>query len=152
MNVVTALIEAHIIRKINNRIEFLLLKRSPQEKYPKLWQMVTGAIENEEKASDAAIREIQEETGIELDSFWVVPKVNSFYSEQLNKIVMIPVFVGLAKEGCEVVLSEEHTESKWVNRSAAKELLAWPGQKESIDIIEEYFSDPKSPLYLNKIF
>ncbi len=131
-------VEAHIIRKIENDIEFLLLKRSPEENYPNLWQMVTGRIDDGEKIYETAVREIKEETGLSPQKLWVVPNVNSFYSPQRDKVFSVPVFAALV-DSREVILSEEHSEFQWLKKDEAKPLLAWPGQRMSVDIIHEYF-------------
>lgn len=143
MKVISYLIEAHIIRKVNDDIEFLLLKRSENEKYPGVWQMVTGSVDENEKAYATALREIKEETGLELTNFWVVPNVNSFYSPERDSVVMVPVFAGLANQDI-VKISDEHSDYKWVKRNEAKKLLAWPGQRKSVDIIYEYILNEKS--------
>ena len=76
MNIKSTLIEAHIFRKIENGIEFLLMKRAPDEIYAGVWQMVTGSSEDSEKAYETAIREINEETNLIPISFWILPAVN----------------------------------------------------------------------------
>jgi hypothetical protein len=43
-----------------------------------------------------------------------------------------------------VTICDEHCESKWVNPDEAKMLLAWPGQRRSVDIITEYFTKERS--------
>lgn len=143
MNVASSLIEVHIFRKIGNDLEFLLLKRAPNEKYPDLWQMVTGSIENED-AHQTALREINEETGLTPIKFWVVPNINSFYSPERDVIIMIPVFAVLVDGKQKVIISEEHSEFKWVKKEEAIKLLAWPGQRQSVEIICEYFTNQQS--------
>jgi dATP pyrophosphohydrolase len=151
MNINSKLIEAHIFRKTEDGIEFLLMKRSPNEVYAGVWQMVTGAIENGEKAFETAIREIREETNLFPKGFWIVPNVNSFYSTADDAITMVPVFVAEVEKNSEVILSSEHTEYIWCSKNKAKELLAWPGQRKSVDIISEYFSVDSSLLKLIEI-
>ena len=146
MNIISNLIEAHIFREQNGIIEFLLLKRSPEEYYPKLWQMVSGKIKENETAYNAALREIKEETGLVPEKFWVAPTVNSFYSPDNDKICLLPVFAVKVKFGSEVKISKEHTEFKWVNPEEAKKLLAWDGQRKSIDVIVDYFLNRNSIL------
>ena len=51
MNIKSNLIEAHIIRKTNIGLEFLLMKRAPDKIYAGVWQMVTGRVKKNEKAS-----------------------------------------------------------------------------------------------------
>ena len=143
MNIESSLIEVHIFRRVGNDLEFLLLKRASNEKYPDLWQMVTGSIENED-AHQTALREINEETGLTPIKFWVVPNINSFYSPERDVIVMIPVFAVLVDENQNVIISEEHSEFKWVKKEEAIKLLAWPGQRNSVEIIYEYFTNQQS--------
>ncbi len=140
MNVTSNLIEAHIFRLVGKEMEFLLLKRSENEIYPGLWQMITGSIDGNEQAYQAAIREINEETGLTPVKFWVVPNVNSFYSPTQNDICMVPVFAALVSADNNVNISEEHSEYKWMCKDDAIKLLAWPGQRKSVEIIYEYFT------------
>ncbi|MCX6167908.1 MAG: NUDIX domain-containing protein [Ignavibacteriales bacterium] len=139
MNITSSLIEAHIFRKVENEIEFLLLRRSSNEIYGGLWQMVSGSTNENEKAFQAALREIMEETGLTPLKFWTVPNVNSFYSSTQNEICMIPVFAALVSNEAEVRISDEHSECRWVNLAETLKLLAWPGQRKSVEIIYEYF-------------
>jgi len=149
MEIISNLIEAHIFRIINNEIEFLLLKRSPNQYYPNLWQMVSGKIKENETAYNAALREIKEETNLTPEKFWVAPTVNSFYSPDKDYICLLPVFAALANSKCEVKISNEHTEYKWVNPDEAKQLLAWDGQRKSVDVIVDYVLNRNS--FLNFI-
>jgi dihydroneopterin triphosphate diphosphatase len=143
MNVEASLIEAHIFRIVNDRMEFLLLKRAENEKYPGIWQMVTGSIEDNEKAFEAALREINEETSLTPLNFWVVPNINSFYWTEKDVISTIPVFAALVQPDAKVLISEEHCMFKWVEKNEALCLLAWPGQHKSVEIIHDYFMQKK---------
>jgi len=151
MKIESTLIEAHIFRRVNSEIEFLLMKRAPNEIYPNIWQMVTGSIEPVEKAYETAIREIVEETSLHPKSFWNVPSVNSFYSTESDSINMVPVFAAEVASESEVILSDEHSEYLWCSKERANKLFAWPGQRESVNIISEYFSNEKSLLKLIEI-
>lgn len=151
MNVISDLIEAHIFKRTKNGLKFLLLKRAETEIFPGIWQMVTGKIKKNEKAFETVLREIKEETDLKPVNFWTVPLVNSFYSHSINAICMVPVFAVEIDESAEVIISEEHSDFIWVSRKKAKELLAWPGQRNSVDIICEYISDRKSFLKFVKI-
>ncbi len=139
MNIISNLIEAHIFREQNGKLEFLLLKRSPKQYYPNIWQMVTGKIKENELAYQTALREIKEETSLTPENIWVAPTVNSFYSPDKDYICLLPVFAAKVKFDSEVKLSKEHTEYKWLSPEEAKNLLAWDGQRKSVDVIVEYF-------------
>jgi dihydroneopterin triphosphate diphosphatase len=136
MKVVAGLIEAHIFRISDSGIEFLLLKRAAGEKYPNIWQMVTGTVEDDgEKAFETAIREIKEETNLAPEKFWIVPKTNSFYSHEKDEICLVPVFAVQVNPEAIVKISTEHSEFKWLSKEEAIKHLSFPGQRESVEII-----------------
>ncbi len=149
MKIVSKLVEAHVFRECDKGIEFLLLKRAENQPYPGIWQMVSGKIEKNEKAHETALREIKEETGLIAEKLWAVPNVNSFYEPIENCISMLPVFAAKICDKSQVRICSEHTEWKWVDPEQAKKMLAWVGQKLSVDIIIEYLSRSKN--YLNFI-
>lgn len=151
MKVKATLIEAHVFRRVEDTLEFLLLKRAANEIYANVWQMVTGSVEENEKAYQTAIREIKEETYLMPNRMWVVPNVNSFYYSDDDSINMVPVFVAEVDFTNNVRISDEHSEFKWCKKKEAKKLLAWPGQRNSVDIISEYFSKENSLLNLIEI-
>lgn len=140
MKIISNMIEAHIFRETKEGIEFLLLKRSEKEIYPGLWQMVTGKVEENETAYQAALREIFEETGLRPQRLWVVPNVNTFYSHENNTISLLPVFAARVSGHEEIKICDEHTESCWYIPEKAKSLLAWEGQRHSVEIIGRYYS------------
>ncbi len=144
MNIISNLVEVHIFRETESAIEFLLLKRAEDQIYPAVWQMVSGKIKESEKAFETSLRELKEETNLTPLKMWIAPKVNSFYSSQTDSICLIPVFAVQVKKDSKVVISNEHSEYKWVTSNEAKRLLAWDGQRKAVDLIEEYFLNEKS--------
>lgn len=151
MKIISSMIEAHIFRETENGIEFLLLKRAEDQFYPGLWQMVTGKIDENEKAFETALREIKEETGLVPLQLWVAPTVNSFYEPKEEYICLLPVFAARVNSDEKIRISSEHTEYKWVKKNEAKALLAWPGQRDAVDIIEDYFFNGKSFLHFVEV-
>ena len=67
-----------------------------------------------------------------------MPNVNSFYSHENDNIMMLPVFAAQVKENQDVIISDEHCDYQWLNAKNAKEILAWTGQRKSVDIIVNY--------------
>ncbi|MDT3696804.1 MAG: NUDIX pyrophosphatase [Ignavibacterium sp.] len=149
MKIISNLIEAHIFRVNKGKLEFLALKRSPEQNYPNLWQMVSGKIKKNETAYQSALREIKEETGLRPEKLWIAPTVNSFYSPDNDYICLLPVFAAKVKYNSKVKISNEHTEYKWVSPEQAKKLYAWEGQRKSIDVIVDYLLNRNS--FLNFI-
>lgn len=152
MEIKSTLVEAHIFRQEGNDIEFLLIKRAENDKiYPGLWQMVTGSIDENEKAYSTALREIKEETGLTPRNLWVIPNVNNFYNPSNDTVNLIPVFAALVDSESNVKLSEEHSDFKWVCKEEAVKILPWKGQRNSVETIHEYFTKEMQNLNLVEI-
>jgi dihydroneopterin triphosphate diphosphatase len=137
--VVCRIVEVCIFRFMNDRPEYLMLRRSPEEKiYPALWQFVSGAIDAGERAIDAALRELKEETGFVPTRFWVVPHANAFYDPSYDSVQVSPLFAAQVSHGDEPRLSKEHTEFEWLSYVSASERLVWPGQRLGLDVVNQY--------------
>jgi len=148
MEIISGYVEVHIFRRDNDSLKYLLLKRGEDEIYPGLWQMVTGKIKKGEKAYEAALREMKEETGLVPLRFWTAPRVNQFYQAERDAVFIVPVFAAEVSTE-EVRICREHSEFKWVNPHQAHELFPWEEQKAAVDIITGYVL--KMPGYLNLV-
>jgi len=119
--------------------EFLVLHRADGDKiYPGLWQIVSGGIENGEKAYEAVLREVKEEIGVKPKKIYNTPLTNTFYFYTNDSVNVSPVFAAEVGDGTEVKLSAEHQEFRWLNKEDAIDLLVWPGQKEAIRIVNDF--------------
>jgi len=131
---------------------YLLLRRSKGERvYPDLWQFVTGSIEGAEQASQAALRELEEETGLQPLAFWVVPYVSSFYDPGWDSLNLMPVFAAEVHPGSNPRLSEEHEASGWFSFEEALAMLVWPGQKEALRILHTYVATGGATNFLRRL-
>lgn len=99
--------------------------------YEHLWQGVAGEIEKGEKAWQAAIRELKEETGFDPIRIFVADHVSRFYETHGDRVNLVPVF-GIEVENGDVTLSKEHCEFQWMDFENARNTLVWNGQKEGI--------------------
>jgi len=133
--------------------EFLLLKRDkniPNQRYPGIWQGVTGKIEDAELPYRAALRELKEETGLKVKKMWTIDKVNTFYDAEENIMTLVPVF-GVAVNSINVLLSKEHCEYKWCNIKETIKLLPWVQQKKSVQIFYDMLKENKDRLKILEI-
>ena len=67
---------------------------------------------------------------------FVADHVSRFYEAYGDRINLVPVF-GIEVDSEEVILSEEHSEYKWVTLKKALKHLVWRGQKEGIQVVSE---------------
>ena len=151
MELKASMIEAHIYRKKNKKIKYLILKRGEKAHYPGIWQMVTGKVKKDETAMDAVIREVKEETNLDVQKLFVVPNVNPFYNHFDNSVNFVPVFLCQVKEVDEVNISKEHCKSKWVKMKKAKKKFAWPGQKHSLELIHGFLTGKEKQIHFVEI-
>ena len=137
-------VDVYVFRRNTTGLKFLLMKRSPGKIYEGLWQSVAGKIESGEKAYQAAVRELKEETGLIPKRIFATDHVSQFYEAKFDTLNIVPVF-GIEVEDKEVVLSEEHSAYTWENLEDAVEMLSWSGQKKGIMIVSEMASgeDPR---------
>jgi lipoyl(octanoyl) transferase len=107
--------------------EYLVLLRSPDR--GGYWNLVAGGVEPGEEPSEAAARELAEETGL-------VAPVTSLgldlsYEKPWGR-VELDAFVAEAPDAWEPTLDREHVEHRWCPEDDALELLAYPEPREAI--------------------
>lgn len=91
-----------------------------------------------ETSVNAALRELQEETGLPVRRFWTVPFVNSFYDPAKDCVHLIPVFAADVDSAQEPRLSSEHQRYTWLPYTAARRKLVWPGQQQGLTIVNNF--------------
>ena len=129
-------VDCYVYRRTDDGILFLLMKRNLNKIYEHLWQGVAGKIEEGETSSDAAIRELKEETGLSPVNMFVADHVSKFYEVHGDRINLVPVF-GIEVDSEIINLSEEHISYKWVDINEALNTLVWNGQKKGIQTVHD---------------
>lgn len=147
----TTIVCAYIYKKTADGPRFLILKRASRYMHG-LWQQVAGGIEDGETAIDAIVREIKEETGHSPKALYSADMTESFYNYHRNCIMIIPVFAAEFDSEKDVVLSNEHSDYKWVTVDQAKEHFIFHLQKSSIDVINREFALKDPPDELKIVF
>jgi dATP pyrophosphohydrolase len=129
-------VDCYIYRHTTDGIRFLLMKRNLNKIYEHLWQGVAGKIEKGETSSEAAVRELKEETGLSPVNIFVADHVSRFYEVHGDRINLVPVF-GIEVDSENVILSEEHISYKWADIDEALNTLVWNGQKKGIQTVHD---------------
>jgi 8-oxo-dGTP pyrophosphatase MutT (NUDIX family) len=102
--------------------KFLLIRRSPSSDRAGEWESPAGHVDPGENAEEAALREVLEETGLDI---LLAPHKHSFETARDKKSAVI--FYGLvpgSEENAEVTLNpEEHDEFKWLSLKEIPEFI-----------------------------
>ena len=128
-----------VLRPAENSCEVLLLRRTGT--LAGTWCQVAGAIEANETAWQAGLREVEEETGLRPDRFYSAYICEQFYEADRNAISLLPVFVGFAPDGATVRLNAEHSDFRWVSFDEAIRMVPFAGQRKVLKHIREEFID-----------
>lgn len=122
-------------RWIKSEIQFLALKRSDDGR----WQGVAGGVEANETVEQAAIRELAEETGFEVESLILldtrasIPKcVFSDHAQWSEDQYVVTEFAFGAEVEDEPKLSYEHTDFRWGSADQIRELVHYDSNRTAI--------------------
>lgn len=97
------------------------------------WQGVSGGIESGEGAATAALREMQEETGITPRRIYTVDAIFQLYNAARDRIETVVVFAAEVDRDAEPTLSAEHDEWRWASVETAMQLLPFAPQRHAIE-------------------
>ncbi len=121
----------------NGEFETAVFKRQPDD--GDFWQFVSGGGEDDESPLEAALRELREETGLflremrSLKSYEMIPASVFRTADWGSNITEVPEHCfAIEVDDEEIVLSEEHTEFRWVSLAEALELLYWESNRAAL--------------------
>ncbi|MEO8910435.1 MAG: ATPase, T2SS/T4P/T4SS family [Gemmatimonadaceae bacterium] len=123
--IVPGVVEVYVIRPNAGDWRILLLQRAADAKRPGSWETVYGKIDPGERAEQAAVREVREETALDIKALYNVT-VSSFYLHTNQTIQMSIVFAAFVDEEGDVILSEEHRRFEWLSVDDANDRFTWP--------------------------
>jgi hypothetical protein len=69
---------------------------------------------------------------------WAIPYVDSYFDLAHEAIQVVPVFAAELSASSAVRLSTEHQRFEWLRYEDARRRLVWPGQRRSLEIVQEF--------------
>ena len=144
----TNLVAVYIVRPCDPAgIELLLLQRPPGHRFAGAWQTVGGHIEEKrgETAWEAAVRELDEETGLVVERWFRIDRPETFYNPENDTIYFVPAFAAVTAAGAEPQISDEHQAWKWATPSEAATAVDWQAMRDSLVLVAGALADPEHP-------
>ncbi len=103
----------------NNANEILIVKRHPKSRTdPEMWELPGGKVEKGEFFADALVREIKEETNLDVNIGDFAEAIQNDYMHKRT----VQVMMYLCDVKGEVKISDEHTDWMWVDLEKIKGL------------------------------
>jgi 8-oxo-dGTP pyrophosphatase MutT (NUDIX family) len=130
-----SLVDVYVVRHAGGRLECLALRRAVGGRCPGSWETVHGHIEEGERPSQAAQRELQEETGLAAERLYNLSRVETFYQHRKDEVALVPVFVAFVAAEASVRLGPEHDRAEWLPAEAARARFAWPRERRALEDI-----------------
>jgi dihydroneopterin triphosphate diphosphatase len=122
-----------VIRAGRDGHDLLMARRADGRYMGGTWQLVSGGLEPDETAWQAALRELREETGLVPREFYRLSTLTSFYRPDTDSLNVAPMFCALVGDDAVVRLNAEHTEMAWVSLDEATRRLMWPADRQALE-------------------
>jgi dATP pyrophosphohydrolase len=133
-------IDVYVLRRVTDAWELLTLRRAPGTRCTGAWEVVHGHLEDGERPVAAALRELREETGFEVERLYNLSRVETFYRHATDEVALIPVFVAFVAAGRDPLLGVEHDSFRWRSHADAGATLAWPRSARALEDIARIFA------------
>ena len=127
-----------MLRGEGEHAEVLLLRRG-NGAFAGAWTFVMGGVEDGERGTDAARRELFEETGLSLVTLFTAGELDAFYDPVRDRIVHVPYFVAHVGDGDVRLEDDVHDAHRWVTFAAAEEMLEFAAQRRILGEIHRAF-------------
>jgi hypothetical protein len=135
--VVSDIVDAYVVRRLNARVQFMLLQRSHDVPMPLTWQGCHAQIAENEPTLAAAIRAVRSYCGLSVSAVYASNYVNQFYDETRDLLVLAPVFAVNVHAQAPVNLSDEYRDVAWLTEADATARLPFAGQRAAVHRIAE---------------
>lgn len=139
-------IDVYLISPRADGWRILTLQRARTTRCPLAWETVHGRIEAGEEPEQAAVREVREETGLEVRRLYNVC-VQPFYLHTSHTVELAVVFAAFVDPGADITLGDEHVQAEWLVPDRALERFVWPRERAALrDILQLLQSGDAGPV------
>lgn len=147
--IVSDIVDVYVFRRLNARVQFLILQRRHDVAMAMTWQGFHAQIEPGENTLDAAKRAVREMVGLHVSTYYSADYVNQFYDDFRDVLVLAPVVAVQVSPQSPVRLGDDFRDCAWFDRDDATVRLPFSGQRWAVRHIDELMSigERESELY-----
>lgn len=133
-SIIPGVVDVYVIRPLPEGWKVLTVQRSADTRCPGAWETIHGRLDDGERPEDGAVRELREETGLNVSRLYNVT-VQPFYLHMFGTVQLAIVFAAFVDEPADVRLGEEHQAYEWLSPHDAASRFIWPREREALSHI-----------------
>lgn len=147
--VVSDIVDVYVFRRLNARVQFLLLQRRPDVALPDTWQSFHSQIRVGDTTLETVDRAVKDLCGLNVSEIYSADYVNQFYDEGRDAMVLAPVFAVNVSPQAPIGLGPDFRDAAWFDRDEATARLAFSGQRWAVRHIDEIMGmgDAEASIY-----
>lgn len=138
--VVSDIVDVYVFRRLNARVQFLLLQRKRDVALGQTWQSFHTRLRRDESTIQAAYRAVEELAGLRVSAVYSADYVNQFFDDTRDVLVLAPVLAVNVNPQAPVRLDPDLRDCAWLDRDEATVRLPFSGQRWAVRHIDELMS------------
>lgn len=139
-DIVSDIVDVYVFRRLNARVQFLLLQRKATVPLGNTWQSFHTQIQAHETTVVAARRAVRELAGLNVSEAYSADYINEFFDDSRDVVVLAPVLAVNVSAQAPITLGRELKEAAWWDTNQAIARLPFSGQRWAIKHISELMS------------
>jgi dATP pyrophosphohydrolase len=147
--VLSDIVDVYVFRRLNARVQFLLLQRRSDVALPHTWQAFHSQVHVGDTTLETVTETVKNLAGLNVSAIYSADYVNQFYDEGRDAIVLAPVFAVNVSPQSPIDLGDDYRDAAWFGRDEATARLPFSGQRWAVRHIDEIISlgDAESGIY-----
>lgn len=135
--IVSDVVDVYPFRRVNARIQFLVLRRRDDDPAGGRWQAVHGRIQNGEHTVSAVRRELTSATGLTAGKLYSADFVAQFYDNGSDTVVLAPSFAAQIEARSRPDVAPEFIDYAWCDLEETTARLPMTAQRWAVRHIYE---------------
>ncbi|MFN8570654.1 MAG: NUDIX domain-containing protein [Gemmatimonadaceae bacterium] len=129
-------VDVYVLCQTKPEWQLLVLRRGPGTRCTGAWEGVHGRMEDGESPEQAAMRELEEETGLHASRLYNVG-CSPFYLHKAGVVQMAVAFAAVVTSPAAAALGPEHDAFEWLPYEQGIQRIVWPRSRHALRDIRD---------------